>query len=444
MSGPPFHAYTLAELRALELPEQAWAVDGLLPLGGLTLLTAREKAGKGLLLVDLCCAIGLAEPFLGRAVRQGVAIYVALEEHVRDVRDRFLARAGDSEAETIRVLPLNGFTGERLKLNDAVAMGRLLALIRDLAPVLVVLDTLRELHDLQEDKSDEMGPLLRPLREIAHGTETAILLNHHQNKGGTFRGSTAIAAAADQLWTFQRTDDPERPSERPEGRLAAVGRYAAPLSLSIRLGDGRRWGLAEPALVLGEADTRARILAFVGEQGGAHTAEAIALGIGKAVGTVQNALTAIRKERPCPLAVSGRGIKHDPLLYGPVAPQLWSGEGAAGALIDHPETHPLGAWDVRNNREIDAKPNGNHEATARTNGRSCVECGVPLGADQAGFYCPRHGGEHAARSRCFACRSPLPADGTVCRVCHPPGGSGLPAGALLHPSERHTRGGKVT
>ena len=107
--------------------------------------------------------------------------------------------------------------------------------------MLVVLDTLRELHTSQEDRSDEMGPLLRPVRQLAHQTGTTILVNHHQNRGGTFRGSTAIRAAFDLEWAFTRTDDDDEAGD-PKGTLKVEGRHGPRTILKVRLGHGAALG----------------------------------------------------------------------------------------------------------------------------------------------------------------------------------------------------------
>ena len=39
------------------------------------------------------------------------------------------------------------------------------------------------------------------------GVGTTVIVNHHQNKQGGFRGSTAIRAAFDLEWAFTRLDD---------------------------------------------------------------------------------------------------------------------------------------------------------------------------------------------------------------------------------------------
>ena len=108
---PGFKPLSLDELFALDLPPLEYVVDGMLPLGHACLLTAREKAGKGLLAIDLCASVALGEPFLGRATMQGPAIYCAVEEHIRDMRDRIAARVGNHRDAPLSVLPLDGSMG---------------------------------------------------------------------------------------------------------------------------------------------------------------------------------------------------------------------------------------------------------------------------------------------------------------------------------------------
>jgi hypothetical protein len=70
----PFRPLTPEDLFALELPEVDYVVDDLLPSGSACLLSGREKSGKGLLSLDVCISIALAESFLDRAVREGPTI----------------------------------------------------------------------------------------------------------------------------------------------------------------------------------------------------------------------------------------------------------------------------------------------------------------------------------------------------------------------------------
>lgn len=322
-TGAPlaFAPLSLADLFALELPEPDWVVEGLLPLGAAGLLSAREKAGKGLLTIDLCAAVALEEPFLGRAVRAGTAVYCAAEEHLRDVRGRIATRLGERRDAPLLVLPLDGSTGDRLDLDDPVGMQKLWGMVAQLDPVLVVLDTLRELHGRQEDKSDEMGPVLRPLRQLAHQTETALLVNHHQNKMGGFRGSTAIRAAFDLEWAFQRTDDPDGEGP-PRGVLRVEGRHGPRQVARIKLGEDLRWEPDDHLVPPRDPGIRERILAHLVTTNTWQTARELAVGLGVALKTVQNVLAEVVQDVPRPVAVRGAGTKTDPRCYHALTPTL--------------------------------------------------------------------------------------------------------------------------
>jgi hypothetical protein len=334
----PFVPLSLDDLFALELPELEYVVEEILPCDSAGLLSGREKSGKGLIALDLCASVALAEPFLDRAVKEGPAIYCAAEEHIRDVRVRVAARIGARRDAPLYVLPLDGSTDDRLQLEDPTGMQRLWGMVEAIQPRLLVLDTLRELHSSQEDRSDEMGPLLRPVRQLAHQTGTTILVNHHQNRGGTFRGSTAIRAAFDLEWAFCRTDDDDADGD-PKGTLKVEGRHGPRTFLRVRLGAGLRWELDETVILGREPGVRERILAYLQEVNTWQTAEEIAAGATIKLKTVQNVLAGMVRENPPPLATRGTGVKNAPRQYRTRAPHF-DGFGANDAQDRIPPDPP--------------------------------------------------------------------------------------------------------
>ncbi|MGI8475505.1 MAG: AAA family ATPase [Thermomicrobiales bacterium] len=324
---------TLEALYALDLPEVEYAVDGLIPLGALTLVSAREKAGKGLLAIDLCASVAFEEPFLDRAVMYGPAIYCAAEENVRDVRARITTRVPSRRGGPLLVLPLDGSTADRLDLADAGGVQRLHDMIRELRPVVVVLDVLRELHTGREDVSDDMAPILRPLRQIAHSCNVALVLTHHMSKGGTSRGSTAIRPACDVA--IEMATDELGSGDGLTATLRVMGRYGPRQQFSIRLGEGLRWAPAVPSVTAGEATLGDRIVAFVAECGeaGATSAE-ITKGLQSphpggsvALKTVQNAVSGLLGVANPPIVSVGRGVKGDARRYRLPQPGLFLPEG---------------------------------------------------------------------------------------------------------------------
>ncbi len=347
----PFRPLDLGQLRALELPTLEWVVDGILPRGHACLLTAREKAGKGLLTIDLCASVAGGEPFLDRAVLDGPAIYCAAEENIRDVRQRIEDRLGnlcDARGVPLYVLPLDGSTPDRLKLNDPVGMQRFRDMIEDIRPVVVVLDTLRELHDLAEDKSDDMAPLLAPLRQIAHQTNTSVVVNHHQNKAGTSRGSTAIRAAFDLEWAFRRDgDDIGERDDATSGVLVVEGRHGPRTTLRVVMGDGLRWRLATPLLVVDDPTLRNAILAWLVAHPEGGDGGMIAEGVNRAKKTVQNELSRMKKESPLPFAWSGNGPK-GAAVYRALTPALFPAHHADASGMVPSHAAPMGHREGRN------------------------------------------------------------------------------------------------
>ncbi len=348
MDTEPFSPLSLEKLFALDLPELEYVVEEILPSGSACLLSGREKSGKGLLSLDFCISIALAEPFLDRAVLEGPAIYCAAEENLRDVRARVAQRLGIRRNVPFYVLPLDGSTGDRLQLEDPVAMLRLLMMVEKIQPRVVVLDTLRELHSCREDLSDEMGPLLRPVRQLAHQTGTTVVVNHHQNKGGGFRGSTAIRAAFDLEWAFTRTDGDDEAGATPCGTLRVEGRHGPRTILKVRLGPNLHWELQEALITPRDPGARGGILTHLTDVNTWRTATEIAEGCGIKLKTVQNVLATLLKEIPRPIAVQGTGFKNDPRQYRMREPHFEGFGADGGGNLIPPDESPLGGKAGRN------------------------------------------------------------------------------------------------
>lgn len=315
------------DLFNLELPPTEWIVDDFMPLGALGMLSGREKVGKGLLSLDVLASVAAEEPFLDQAVRAGAVAYFAAEESLRDVRDRLQSRIGSTRDVPLFIAPLNtlieeGVEPERLSLADPLALQRLANTITVDGLSLVILDTLPEMHDLPENDSDMMAPLLRPVRQMAHDLNATIVINHHQNRGNTFRGSTAIKAAMDFEWSFVRTDEGDE--ARPTGRLKVEGRWPAQ-SVRITLGDGLRWRVAAEAPATPDGGVREHILAWLAQCQRWQTAQEITNTLDQPryrLRTVQNALAQMVKESSPPMAVQPAPGRGGPKQYHCLVPAM--------------------------------------------------------------------------------------------------------------------------
>lgn len=340
-----YQPLSIRDLRALELPKLEYVVDGLLPLGSATLLSAREKAGKGLLAIDLCVSVASEEPFLDRSVVAGPTIYCAAEENIREVRSRIEARIGSRAEPPVYVLRLDGSTDDRLDLADPELVSKLDAMIEGYSPLIVVLDTLREIHHGREDHSDDMAPLLKPLRQMAHRRNVALVVNHHMNRSGTFRGSTAIAAAFDQVIELSRDDDGS--DQKPRATLKLSGRFGPAQRLTVVLGDSLHWLPTDPRVTVEAQSLRERIVSALRDAERGLTADEITEALHKQTAdlklkTVQNALALVKKEPVPPLVMTGRGVKNDPTRYWFPQPGLFP-----------PSDSPIGREERGNHSDAD-------------------------------------------------------------------------------------------
>jgi hypothetical protein len=410
MSGPiVYKPLSLAELRALEIPPRCDVVEGLLPKGQVTLFSAREKSGKTLIATDLACAVALDQPFLDRPVSCGTVIFIALEENVREVKHRILDRVGDGyddEAVPLRVLPANGFTDAVFRLDDEECLAAFAQMIDDYHASLVVIDTMRETHGLRENVSDDMAALVRPLRQIAHAKNCAIVLIHHMSRAGDPRGSTAIAASADQLWNFTRTDrEGGAEAVHPAGTLVVEGRFGPPVVLGIRLGDRYRWKV-DGAVPFTDLSARDAILRCLREHPDGLTAQEIAAQTKKHLKTIQNESAVLLREQPPPIVAIGNPTKANPRRYRVVDPDLWGGRDPGDIVPPTEPPNPREPGTMEEDRSHGSGNDGNDEERI-----------VPDSRTQGAA-----GGRNHPRV-CYACRTPVPPDGSVCPVCHPPAGS---------------------
>jgi RecA-family ATPase len=252
-SATPFTALSLTELAEYQFPPIDWVVDEVLPVGALVLLVGRSKAGKSLLTLDLAASVGLGEPFVDQATMQGPVIYVPAEDALRRVGERLWTRIGAERHAPIHVLPADGTLEQAVRLDDPESFGRLAVTVEKYQPRVLILDPFREFHHRKENDADEMAALMRPLRQLAHETDTLIVLNHHRNKHATdstlaTRGSSAITGGVDIVIALELSDESSDEGLTPDQvlTLRIEGRYGPRQRLAARLRPGLRWEPAAP------------------------------------------------------------------------------------------------------------------------------------------------------------------------------------------------------
>jgi len=228
-------------------PEQiVWAVEGWLPRGHVTMLSANGGVGKSTAALQLAVAVCQGVPWLGLATAQGSVLVISAEDgtsliHLRVANicqahgvslqslHRDLVVYDLSEQDS--VLWRDGAPTARMQwLADAVHQHQ---------PSVVVLDNASDLYaDNENDRSAVRG-FLRCLKQIAAANEAAILTLAHVDKASvrsgagldtdsTFSGSTAWNNTARSRWAMVISDGREILLKHEK---CNVGPKSAPVSI---------------------------------------------------------------------------------------------------------------------------------------------------------------------------------------------------------------------
>lgn len=205
----------LGEARRIE-PQ--WVIENLLPVG-LTIIGAPPKEGKSVLAMVCAASVAGLHPRV-------------LPEDLRHVPEegKVLCFSYEASAGELKVMMEDGVhvqvpaDGRILvvddpwawRLDDEMNMPVLFDILSKQQPKLVIMDTFRDMHDLEEKDSGAMVRLLRPLREWAVRWGAALMLVHHTVKVSDdvtqfdpkhLRGSGAIYGKADGIIMMTRRAD---------------------------------------------------------------------------------------------------------------------------------------------------------------------------------------------------------------------------------------------
>lgn len=198
--------------------EPQWVVKDLVPVG-LVIIGAPPKEGKSVLTMVIAGLVAglkpkVLPPHLNTVPENGKVLCFSYEATAGELRVMMEDGIHVKVPEDGSILVADDPWSWRLDDDEAVA--RLLTILSRQRPKLVVLDTFRDMHDMEEKDSGAMVKLLKPLREWAVTNGAAVLLVHHTVKVNEevtqfdakhLRGSGAIFGKADGVLMMTRRVD---------------------------------------------------------------------------------------------------------------------------------------------------------------------------------------------------------------------------------------------
>lgn len=309
-----FKPVALSEFLAGPPPPLAWVWEPYLPVGSLSLLTAYMKVGKSTFAYPLALAVMRGTPFLGTPTTQGPVLILAVEEHARDARLR-MERFGATRAD-----PCHIHSG-RL---DPASFAVIRTFVKEHGVRLVLLDTLSsywQIHD--ENDNAEIIRRVSPFVYLAHETDAAVVLIHHERKSGgvaghAIRGGSSLFGLVDQSLSLEkRLGGGGTENQRV---LKALGRYdESPSELILEL-DGDKYRAIGTPEQFTLAARQAVVLGLLTDV--PQTVESLAPQAKLTEAMTRKVLASLGTQ----VARQGEGVKSDPYRYCRPSPLSTGGD----------------------------------------------------------------------------------------------------------------------
>jgi hypothetical protein len=200
---------TLPVKKACDLGEAGektrWLIEGVWLDEAVGVVSGEPKTCKTFTVLEMAVAVSSGRPFLRHfpVERPGRVLLFAAEDAPHVIRKRLEVIAGASGLD-LSVCDIQVITSPIVRLDIAEHRAALSETIDQLKPRLVILDPFIRLHRVDENRSDEISPLLAYLRSVQKLYNTAIVIVHHARKragkargGQSLRGSSEIHAWLD-------------------------------------------------------------------------------------------------------------------------------------------------------------------------------------------------------------------------------------------------------
>ncbi|MBI4585337.1 MAG: AAA family ATPase [Planctomycetes bacterium] len=288
---------TVPEVLALAGEEIAWSVQGILPVGGVGILSGSPGLGKSWLALDLAVEIARGGSWLGQFPCRNDRVLLIDEESAEPLMRLRLGKILAGKGISGDGLNLFFAIGGGFNFSDGEALERFRVAFRRFQPGVVIFDSLIRLHRADENDARQMAAVFGTLKELVRGFNlTVLLIDHHRKPQGfgdslqQLRGSSEKAAFVDTALTMNRKDkrlvvehSKSRYAEAVESFIVTIT-DSAPGQTVVAYGGSAEAAAAEEAL----ASARGFILKAL--QGGEEVSRQSILEKGKEKGVTKKAI----------------------------------------------------------------------------------------------------------------------------------------------------------
>jgi len=215
-----------------------WRVQNLIAEGYLSIWFGEPGSKKTWSLLDLAVCLAQGSKWLDFETTQCPVLWVDEEMGENRMLDRLQSAAAGHFAD-VNTLPLYYASYARFDFRNKGDTAALHNLILQTGAGLVVVDALMEVvPGADENSVKDMKPALIDLDEIAKRTGAATVLIHHSNRGGDYRGTSALKGSVDVLLKVEsKKDSPNIDFEVEKARDTESIKFSA----RANFGPGQFW-----------------------------------------------------------------------------------------------------------------------------------------------------------------------------------------------------------
>jgi RecA-family ATPase len=160
---------------------------------------------KTFAMLSLAVCVALGKTWLGFMVKPCKVLIIDEESGERRLALRLGAAIRGELGDMTIPLEFVSLAGFMMDSKDDVE--ELQALIARRKAGLVIIDALADVMTGDENTKKDTQPVFTMLRKLAESTGAAIIIIHHSNKSGGYRGSSAIKGALDLMVKIESEDD---------------------------------------------------------------------------------------------------------------------------------------------------------------------------------------------------------------------------------------------
>ena len=178
-------------------PPIDYIITDLITNSSLNVFYGEAGSKKTYTALSMAVAVANGKEWLGFSTKRSPVLFIDEESGEKRFSRRLnetMRGANCNATGQIFYISLAGF-----KLDNKEDIKTIESEINRTESKLVIFDALADIMDGDENSKRDVQPVMNALRKIADNTDSSIILIHHSNKSGGYRGSSAIKASSDLM-----------------------------------------------------------------------------------------------------------------------------------------------------------------------------------------------------------------------------------------------------